>query len=124
MKTETETEIERAAAALIAAIDAERARLPSSGKDAEKAENRLLRRFKKAIDAIERARYRIYDNRQQRKWKEDEPARQERAQEYELRRQVMNAVQPIGSLSSVALTRGKATGVVTTRADGPLQRTP
>jgi len=87
MKIE-KTDVERATEALIAAIDAERARLSGTGKDAEKAENRLLRRCKKAIDAMGAARVRIHRHIREREWKEDEPARQERPRQDELRRQV------------------------------------
>jgi hypothetical protein len=90
MKTE-KTEIEKATEALIAAIDAERARLPDSGKVAKRAEDRLLRVCKKSIDAIDTARSRVYDNRRAREWKEDEPARLKRRQEYELKQQVLSA---------------------------------
>lgn len=85
------TEIEQATTALIAAIEAERARLPDSGKEAKRAEDRLLRLCSKMMDAIGAARSRIYDNRRAREWKEDEPARLKRQQEYELKQQVLNA---------------------------------
>jgi hypothetical protein len=68
------TEIEQATTALIAAIEAERARLPDSGKEAKRAEDRLLRVCKKSIDAITRARREVYGNRHARELKEA-PAR-------------------------------------------------
>jgi hypothetical protein len=85
------TDIEKAIEALAAAFASERARLPTTRKDAEKAEKRLLKLCSKATGAIEHERRRIYRHRQDRKWEEEEPARQERARQDELKRQVFDA---------------------------------